>query len=67
MGIKWGTLSVIYRWKAYHIGFHKIYVGGSESVTGKGYCCPSKSLCFQQVDILEKSGITVMQFLCFKA
>ena len=23
--------------------------------------------CFQQVDILEKSGITIMQFLCFKA
>ena len=36
----WQTLSVIYRWKAYHIGFQKIYVGGSESVTGKTYCTP---------------------------
>ena len=41
MCIKWGTLSVIYRWKAYHIGFQKIYVGGFESVTGKSYCTPS--------------------------
>ena len=60
------TLSIIYRWKAYHIGFQKIYVGGSESVTGKNYCTPLQSLCFQQVDILEKLGITIMQFLCFK-
>ena len=28
IGIKWRTLNVIYRWKAYHIGFQKIYVGG---------------------------------------
>ena len=66
MDIKWGTLSVIYCWKAYHIGFQKIYVGGSESVTGKSYCTPLQSLCFQQSDILEKSGITIIQFLYFK-
>ena len=41
MGIKWGTLSVIYRWKAYYIGFQKIFVGRSESVTDKSYCTPS--------------------------
>ena len=40
MGIKWEPLSVIYRWKAYNIGFQKIYVGGSESVTGRSYFTP---------------------------
>ena len=67
IGIKWGTLSVIYRCKAYHIGFQKIYVTGSESVTGESYCTPPLSLRFQQVDILEKSFITIMQLLSFKA
>ena len=38
--ISMGTLSVTYRWKVYHIGFQKIYVGGSENVTGKSYCAP---------------------------
>ena len=37
MGIKWGTLVVIHHWKAYHISFQKIYVGGSESVTGRSF------------------------------
>ena len=41
MGIKWKALNAIYRWKDYHIGFQKICVGESESVTGKSYCTPS--------------------------
>ena len=67
MGIKLGPLSVIYCWKAYHIGFQKIYVGRSVSVTSKSYCTSSQSLLFQQVDVLEKSGVTIVQFLCLKA
>ena len=27
----------IYCWKAYRIDFQKVYVGGSESVTGESY------------------------------
>ena len=41
LGIKKGTIDVIYRWKAYLLEIQKIHVNTHKSVKGRSYVSPS--------------------------
>ena len=54
------------RWKAYHIDFQKIYVGGSESVTGESYCTLRRTSLFSNLIFQKNEALLLWKFSTLK-